>query len=99
MPALAMLVTDPFQFFSSYELEIADPVAELLQVTRPAEVATYVTVTLADGGKQIHVNLLGPLVINHAACLGAQVIQDASRYTTRHPIAPRPGEGRGAPGA
>ena len=44
-PAVAMLVTDPFQFFPAYEVEIADPAAELLQVTTPAEVATYVTVT------------------------------------------------------
>lgn len=91
-PSLAMLVTDPFQFFPTYEVEIADPAAELLQVTTPSEVATYVTVTLAGGGRQLEANLLGPLVINHCARLGVQVIQDAGRYTTRHVIGGRPSE-------
>src|SRR5262249_10544535 len=89
-PALAMLVTDPFQFFPEYEIEIADPSAELLQVTPPAEVATYVPVTLADGDRGLHANLLGPLVINHRAGLGIQVILDTARYTTRHVIGERP---------
>jgi len=89
-PAVAMLVTDPFQFFPAYEVEIADAAAELLQVTTPAEVATYVTVTLADGGRQLQANLLGPLVINHQTGLGIQVILDAGRYSTRHVIGGRP---------
>jgi flagellar assembly factor FliW len=85
-PSLAMLVTDPFQFFKSYEVEIADSIAEVLQVDDPAAVTTYVTVTLAKGTRQLQANLLGPLVINQHSRLGAQVILDGTRYTTRHLI-------------
>jgi flagellar assembly factor FliW len=85
-PGLAMLVTDPFQFFRTYEVEIADPIAALLQVDAAANVTTYVTVTLARTTRQLQANLLGPLVINHRSRLGAQVILDGTRYTTRHMI-------------
>jgi flagellar assembly factor FliW len=85
-PGLAMLVTDPFQFFRTYEVEIADPIAALLQVDDPADVTTYVTVTLARATRQLQANLLGPLVINQRSRLGAQVILDGTRYTTRHVI-------------
>jgi flagellar assembly factor FliW len=97
-PALAMLVADPFQFFSDYEVVIADPVSELLRVVTPAEVTPYVTVTLSEAGKQISVNLLGPLVVNLRTHLGAQVIQDANRYTTHHPIGAGLEDGTATPG-
>ena len=89
-PALAMLMTDPFPLFPNYEVQISDPAAELLQVTTPADVTVFVTVTLDRSSRQLYANLLGPLILNHRASLGAQVIQDSGRYTTRHLILERP---------
>jgi hypothetical protein len=65
----------------------------MLQVTTPSEVATYVTVTLAENGRQLNANLLGPLLINLKAGLGAQLIQDSARYSTRHLIGESATEG------
>jgi flagellar assembly factor FliW len=93
-PALAMVVTEPFRLFSNYEIEIPNPTAELLQVTSTADVSVYVSITLVGNGRQLYANLLGPLVINHRTGLGAQEIQDSSRYTTRHLIAERATEGQ-----
>jgi flagellar assembly factor FliW len=85
-PAIAMVVTDPFRFFPSYEVEIPNQAADLLQARSITDVAIYTTVTVAEDGQSIHANLLGPLVINRTARLGMQLVQDGSRYTARHPI-------------
>lgn len=85
-PAIAMVVTDPFRFFPGYEVEIPTPSADLLQARAITDVAIYTTVTVAADGQSIHANLLGPLIINRTARLGMQLVQDGSRYTTRHPI-------------
>jgi flagellar assembly factor FliW len=85
-PAIAMVVTDPFLFFASYEVEIPDPAAELLRATAAADITLYTSITVSLDRQQIYTNLLGPLVINHRARLGMQVIQDTARYSTRHLI-------------
>jgi flagellar assembly factor FliW len=85
-PAVAMVVTDPFRFFPGYEVEIPGPAADLLRAKSITDVAIYTTITVAEDGRNISANLLGPLIINRAARLGLQLIQDGSRYTARHPI-------------
>jgi len=40
-PAIAMVVTDPFLFFPSYEVEIPDSDAELLQASASSDVTIY----------------------------------------------------------
>jgi flagellar assembly factor FliW len=92
-PAIAMVVTDPFLFFPSYEVEIPDPAAELLEASAASDVTIYTSITVSPDHHHIYTNLLGPLVINHRAALGMQLVQDASRYSTRHLIGDR-GEGR-----
>jgi flagellar assembly factor FliW len=88
-PALAMLVTDPFLFFSNYEIEIPDPAADLLKAASVAQVTIYTPITISADRREIYANLLGPVVINRTAGLGLQVIQDARRYRTRHLIGGR----------
>ena len=94
-PAIAMVVTDPFLFFPSYEVEIPDSDAELLQASAPSDVTIYTSITVSPERQQIYANLLGPLVINHRAAVGMQLIQDAARYGTRHLF----GEGGGGQGS
>lgn len=85
-PAIAMLVADPFRFFPSYEVEIANQAADLLRAQAITDVAIYTTITVGEDGRSITTNLLGPIVINPNARLGMQLVQDGSRYTARHPI-------------
>jgi len=84
VPHLAMVLTDPFLHFPDYEVEIPDTAAEILGATEPGDVAIYTTVTVARDTHQIHANLLGPIAINHRRRCGIQLVQDGSRYTTRH---------------
>lgn len=84
-PTIAMVVTDPFQFFPDYQLEIPDAAADLLKATAASDVAVYTLLTIAED-RRVTTNLLGPIAINHQAQVGMQLIQNESRYTTRHPL-------------
>lgn len=86
-PRTAMVVTDPFLFFPAYEVEIPDPAAAALQAAAPGDVEIYSTVNVASDGTGVTANLLGPIVINRQARVGVQLVLDAQKYTTRHPIA------------
>jgi flagellar assembly factor FliW len=83
-PTIAMVVTDPFRFFPDYQVEIPDSAADLLQAATAGDVAIYTTLTIAAEEGRVYTNLLGPLVVNHKTGVGLQLIQDASRYSTRH---------------
>jgi flagellar assembly factor FliW len=85
-PAIALVVTNPFQFFPEYQVEIPDPAAELIQATKSTEVAIYTTLTIVADERRVFTNLLGPIAVNHEAGLGLQIIQDATLYQTRHEL-------------
>jgi flagellar assembly factor FliW len=83
-PAVAMVVTDPFLHFPTYQVDISDQANDLLQARAATDVTIYTSISVAADGQAVFANLLGPLVINPATRLGLQLIQDSSRYTTRH---------------
>ena len=83
-PEVAMVVTDPFAFVPGYEAEISTPASETLKASEPADVEVFTTVRVAPDGEGLYLNLLGPLVVNRAAGVGLQIIQDAKRYSARH---------------
>jgi flagellar assembly factor FliW len=85
-PTIAMVVTDPFPFFPDYQVEIPDSAADLLQASTASEIAVYTLLTIAAEERQVYTNLLGPIAINHETRVGLQLIQNESRYTTRHPL-------------
>jgi flagellar assembly factor FliW len=85
-PGIAMLVVNPLVHFPTYEFEIPDPAAELLRAATAADVAVYASITVAPDRQTISANLLGPLVINHEARIGLQLVLDGNRYSTRHVI-------------
>jgi flagellar assembly factor FliW len=81
-PALALPVTDPWQFFEAYEVELPDAEAERIGVRDPREAQVYVTVRPDDGG--FVANLRAPIVV--AGRLGYQVINAASDAPVRAPL-------------
>ena len=86
-PSIAMVVTDPFRYFPSYEVEIPDGAAEALETQSVEDVAIYTSVCVTQKPAGAFTNLLGPLVINHRTRVGMQLVLDGSRYTCRHPLA------------
>jgi flagellar assembly factor FliW len=85
-PALAFVVVDPYQFFPEYEFELDEERARRLGIDRPEEARILTTVTLRSAPKEVTANLLGPLVVGTRTLRAEQLVLDAERYSTRHPL-------------
>lgn len=80
--ALIFLLIDPFLFFPGYVVDAPD-----VPESRTPDVAALTIVTLPRTPREeCTVNLQGPLVIDFASRTARQVIQEDSRYHTRHPV-------------
>ena len=83
-PSLAFVVTDPSTFFKDYEVPLRDETQADIDLTDPA--ATQVFVICNKVGDWLTGNLLGPIVVNVANRLAAQVVLTEKRWTTRQPL-------------
>ncbi|WP_205696198.1 flagellar assembly protein FliW [Conexibacter sp. SYSU D00693] len=82
-PDLALPVTNPWQFFASYEVELADEEAARVGLTDAdaAEASVYVTVRCGERPEDTCVNLRAPIVISGG--FGYQVINMAQDAPVR----------------
>ena len=83
-PSLALAVTNPFQFFPTYEVELSDAEAERIGITDPADADVYVTVRAAENLEDFTVNLRAPILISKGR--GFQVINEAENAPVRAPL-------------
>ena len=83
-PAIALAVTNPFQFFPEYEVELFDAEAERIGITDPADADVYVTVRAAETLEDFTANLRAPILI--AKGRGFQVINEAAEAPVRAPL-------------
>lgn len=83
-PALALPLTDPWQFFESYEVEIADEDAARMGVSDDADTAVYVTVRAAESLEGFSANLRAPILVSNG--LGHQIINQAPDAPIRAPL-------------
>jgi flagellar assembly factor FliW len=83
-PSLAIPVTNPFFFFSSYEVEISDSEAERIGVTDPSDADVYVTVRAGEAIEDFRANLRAPILV--AGGRGYQVINEVSGTSVRAPL-------------
>lgn len=83
-PALALAVTNPFQFFPEYEVELSDAEAERIGITDPADADVYVTVRAAEVLEDFTVNLRAPILISKGR--GFQVINETEGAPVRAPL-------------
>jgi len=80
-PSLAIPVTNPWNFFASFEVEISDSEAERIGVKDPAEAEVLVTVRAGESLDDFRANLRAPILI--AGGNGHQVINEASGTSVR----------------
>jgi flagellar assembly factor FliW len=85
-PALALPLTNPWRFFDSYEVEIADDEADRLGIESDDDTAVYVTVRAAESLEDFSANLRAPILVNNG--LGHQVINQAPDAPVRAPLFP-----------
>jgi flagellar assembly factor FliW len=84
-PALALPLTNPWRFFDSYEVEIADEEASRMGIESD-DAAVYVTVRAAESLADFSANLRAPILVSNG--LGHQVINQAPDAPVRAPLFP-----------
>jgi len=83
---LALIVVDPFVFYSTYEFQLPDSVVQELEIETPEHIDIRCVVTVRDSLEKATVNLLAPIVLNIKNKKGKQVVLHQSDYTTKHPL-------------
>jgi flagellar assembly factor FliW len=83
-PSLALAVTNPFQFFPSYEVVLSDSEAERIGITSADQADVFVTVRTAPELENFRCNLRAPILIS--AGRGFQVINEAEDAPVRAPL-------------
>ena len=83
-PELAIPVTNPWQFFGDYEVELSDEEAERIGVAGAEQTSVYVTVRAAEQLEDFVANLRAPILI--AEGRGHQVINQAGDAPMRAPL-------------
>jgi flagellar assembly factor FliW len=82
--SLAIPVTNPWNFFSDYEVEISDSEAERIGISDPAQAEVLVTVRAGESLEDFRANLRAPLLISSGR--GFQVINEARGTSVRAPL-------------
>ena len=85
-PALALPLTNPWRFFDSYEVEIADDEVGRLGIESTDDTSVYVTVRAAETLEDFSANLRAPILVSNG--LGHQVINQAPDAPVRAPLFP-----------
>ena len=85
-PELAFLVTNPFDGFPDYEIELPTEDARFLNVERPDDLAVLVTVGLSEGIERPLANLMAPIVVNTVSGVAVQVALHECGYEARTPM-------------
>jgi flagellar assembly factor FliW len=74
--SLGLVVADPFSFLSDYAFTVGDAEQAILLAEESDDLAVLVTVSIPPGKPEdTALNLTGPILINHKARIGLQVLQ------------------------
>ena len=83
-PELALPLTNPWQFFNTYEVELSDDEAARIGITESDETSVYVTVRAAGTLDEFSANLRAPLLVTGGR--GHQVINQSPDAPVRAPL-------------
>jgi flagellar assembly factor FliW len=83
-PELALPVTDPNRFFTSFSVQLDDQEAERLGLDDTSAVAVYVTVRAAEELEDFTANLKAPILVSSGT--GHQVINQSPGCVLRAPL-------------
>jgi flagellar assembly factor FliW len=84
-PSLALPVTNPWDFFADYSVELSDEASEPITAA-PADVAVWVTVRAGAELADFYANLRAPILV--AEGQGHQVINESPDAPVRAPLFP-----------
>lgn len=73
-PDLALVVAVPWLFFPDYSPELSDVDQDGLGIERQEDAIVFCPVTIDPDAETMHMNLLGPFVVNVATRVGRQIV-------------------------
>ncbi|CAM3952313.1 flagellar assembly protein FliW [Mesobacillus thioparans] len=85
-PALAFILSNPFNFFKDYDFKLEDTVVEELGIKLEQDVQVYSILTVHDPFEKTTANLQAPIILNVENYKAKQVILHEEQYSTKHPI-------------
>jgi flagellar assembly factor FliW len=85
-PNLAFVVVDAFTFFPDYEVVMSGEDAEVLECSKPGDLAVFLVVVIPDNPEEMTANLRGPLVVNVDNKVARQVVLTDEKYSPHHSI-------------
>lgn len=88
-PNLTFLIVEPFAFFTDYQFEIDDKLAQDLGMSDKLPPQVFCIVTVPEKLDDMTANLLAPIVVNWKDRLAMQVVLEKMSYTTRHRLFPQ----------
>lgn len=85
--SIALLITDPYQFFPTYNPQIHVGVLEELEIKNLSEeMMVFTIVKVSKGGAEAFTNLRAPVLINSTTLVARQVILDDDEYAIKTPL-------------
>jgi flagellar assembly factor FliW len=85
-PELGFIITNPFQFFPTYEFDISENDKEFLQLTSEKDVSVWTILTIKDPFEQSTANLQAPIVINTKNQQAKQIILNDTNYQIKEKL-------------
>lgn len=81
---IALLITDPYQFFPDYHPEIQEQHVRDLNVGNVEEdLMLFTIVKVTKGGQEAYTNLRAPVIVNAKTKVARQVILEDDRYAVK----------------
>ena len=80
---VSIIVAIPWLFFPDYTPELPEAESESLGISDPEQAVVFCPVTLDAEHDQIHLNLLGPFIVNATSRRGRQVVLADSEWPVR----------------
>ena len=85
-PALALPVTNPWAFFTGYEVSLSDEDGDRIEAEQPEDIAVWVTVRAGSELSDFSANLRAPIIVCKGK--GHQVINQWTGADVRAPLFP-----------
>lgn len=87
-PSIAFIVTNPYQFYQNYVIDLDEGIIDNLQIEDDKDVIVLVIVTVKDPFNTSTINLKAPIIINSQTKQGKQYILNVDEYPSKAAIAP-----------
>jgi flagellar assembly factor FliW len=85
-PAIALPVTNPWLFFSDYEVSVPDEDVARLNLESAEQADIFCVVRASARLEEFTINLRGPLVVHATQRCGRQIINELGNYDVRQPL-------------